>query len=122
MATPWEEHQAEAHRMAVASIKNAQTDALDAEGWISILPGIPEHTFKLLASIVTNLDAVQRAIDRPTVLEDYDNGVAAGIIEAMEEVANDPLSDPTLSERIAEARKETDEPKVYKFDATGDIE
>jgi hypothetical protein len=108
MDRPWEKHQATAHSQAVTAAKSALREVLDAEGWISILPDVSENTFKLLTSITGKLEGVIRAIDRPTVLEDFDKEGETDAV--MAEFMVEPV--------VAAAEKEA---KVFHFDEMGEI-
>ncbi len=108
---PWETMHAAAHTNGVEALNESIEKVRQAAGWIGVLPETTEHVSAMLEAIGNQLASVLRQVDRPTILGNFDKEVKdfdLGIDESM--VAD--------IESVSEAIK----PKVYRFDATGDIE
>jgi hypothetical protein len=107
-----------AHAYAVERLNEAIEKVRSAGGWIGILPETTDHTIALVEAIGNQLDSVLRSVDRPTTLEDFDNGVEdqdRAEIDAMK-------ADIEAVERSLIPKAPKAKPKMFKFDAEGDIE
>lgn len=108
---PWLISHKASHAYAVERLEEAVEKVRQAGGWLGILPETSDHVAELLTEITASLASVLRSVDRPTVLEDFDSDAKTDA--AMAEF----IADPAVERAKAKA-----EPKVFKFDATGDID
>ncbi len=111
---PWDTMHKAAHAYAVERLTEEIDTHRQAAGWIRILPETTEHVTAMMEAIGTQLASVLNQVDRPTLLADDD--------KRRDEDRYDPVEvDEALAEKIRSAGDEV-ERKLYRFDATGDIE
>lgn len=111
---PWDTHHQEAHDKAVYRLTEARGNLAEAAGWIGILPETSAHLTAMLEAIIGQLGSVLRQVDRPTILEDYDNRVNGLDDDATQDII-------TGVEQEADEADEVKVVKVFHLDDHGDM-